>query len=769
MTANRLFSARPIVDPENSLLLRVLIQLMVSIGIMATDVAAETQMSIWAVPLSLVGATWSWRQRQRPQIGIKFALAAALLVALFHFFQNLLGNLNDTRMVLAELLVEVQAIHTFDMPRRKDLGYSIIIGVILISVAATIGQTMAFAPMLLVFLALALPVMVLDYRSRLKLPVLELQRETFQGQAAALPVKSLSKLLVTALALGLVVFALMPRLPSYQVQSMPMSGSLPTSSTFDASKIVNPGYQSRGKSGQAGQGGSSGQGSSEAKEDPDAFDDSNYYGFNQSMNQNMRGVLKPKLVMRVRSQAPGFWRVLGFDRYTGQGWVVSKNDEAKKVQRPSWSNKFSLPNPTYPKSRRIVQSYTTVAELPNVLPALTTPDELYFPTPEMAVDREGSLRAPGSLVPNFTYTVISQVPERDPAVLTKAGENYKISSVRKDLADYLQIPETLATKLRPFTEKLVADYTLSQVSRETTPLDNNYDKALYLAQHLKQNYQIPQDLVNLPQVPANADLTDWFLFRCQDKTQNNVQSGKGECLAGGYPDHFATVHTLMLRSIGIPARLAVGFDPGYFNPFTGMYEVKNTDAHALTEVYFPKYGWFAFDPIPGHPLLPPSVEDSQVFGVVKQLWNWVAGLLPVPVTAWLAWAIGGILSLLITIWVFCTQGWFGAICGLAGVVVLSFGGWMLFRSWRRWRYGRWLRQQPPMEQVYQQMLGLLQRRELPVRQVYETPLEHWHGLDGSIGIVVEPIVLAYVAWRYGGEPQNVDYLRSILLTIKSKS
>jgi transglutaminase-like putative cysteine protease len=760
MTANRLFSARPIVDPENSLLLRVLIQLMVSIGIMATDVAADTQMSFWAVPLSLVGATWSWRQRQRPQVGIKFALAAALLVALFYFFQNLLGNLNDTRMVLAELLVQVQAIHTFDMPRRKDLGYSIIIGVILISVAATIGQTMAFAPMLLIFLAIALPVMVLDYRSRLKLPVLEIQPETFQGQGAGLPIKSLSKLLATALILGLVVFALMPRLPSYQVQSMPMSGSLPVSANFDASKIVNPGYQSRGTGTKQGKGGKD-KGGSDSQENSDAFDDSSYYGFNQSMNQNIRGVMKPKLVMRVRSQAPGFWRVLGFDRYTGQGWVISKNDEAKKIERPGWANKFNLPTRSYPHSRKIVQSYTTVADMPNLLPALTTPEELYFPTPEMAIDREGSLRAPAGLVPNFTYTVVSQVATRDPAALTKAGEEYKNSSLRSDLADYLQIPEALAVKLRPFTEKLVADYTLSQVSRETTPLDNNYDKALFLAQHLKQNYQIPSDPLNLPPLPPNADLADWFLFRCQGI--------KKECVAGGSPDHFATTYTLMLRSIGIPARLAVGFDPGYFNPFTGMYEVKNTDAHALTEVYFPTYGWFAFDPIPGHPLLPPSVEDSQAFGVVKQLWNWVAGLLPVPVTAWLAWAIGGILSLLIMIWVFCTQGWFGAICGLAGVVVLSFGGWMLFRSWRRWRYGRWLRQQPPMEQVYQQMLGLLQRRELPVRQMHETPLEHWHGLDGSIGIVVEPIVLAYVAWRYGGEPQNVDYLRSILLTIKSKN
>jgi transglutaminase-like putative cysteine protease len=760
MTANRLFSARPIVDTENSLLLRVLIQLMVSVGIIATDVAAETQMSLWAVPLSIFGAAWSWRQRHRPQIAIKFALAAALLVALFHFFQNLLGNLNDTRMVLAELLVQVQAIHTFDMPRRKDLGYSIIIGVILISVAATIGQTMALAPMLLVFLALALPVMVLDYRSRLKLPVLAWQRQTFQGQTAALPLKNLSKLLVTALALGLVVFALMPRLPSYQIQSMPMSGELPVSENFDAKKIINPGYQSRSGANQSGKAGTgTGKAGSSGSAEAEAFDDSAYYGFNQSINQNLRGELKPKLVMRVRSQAPGFWRVLGFDRYTGQGWVISKNEEAKTVKRPGWASKFNLPTATYTNSRKIVQSYTTVSELPNLLPALAVPDEVYFPTKELAIDREDSLRSPGGLVPNFTYTVVSHVSERNVEFLTKAGSNYSRSSIRKDLADYLQIPDSLAAKLRPFTEKLIAEYPEHQVSREATPLDNNYDKVLYLAQYLKQNYQVPTNLTGLSPMPATADLADWFLFRCQNVAQ--------ECVAGGYPDHFATTYTLMLRSIGIPARLAVGFDPGYFNPFTGMYEVKNTDAHALTEVYFPKYGWFSFDPIPGHPILPPSVEDSQVFGVVKQLWDWVAGWLPLPVTAWLGWFFGSLMSIVVTIWIFCTQGWFGAICGLAGLVAISFGLWVLSNYWRKWRYGRWLRKQPPMEQVYQQMLGLLQRRELPVRQVHETPLEHWQGLDEAVGVVVEPIVLAYVAWRYGGEPQNVDYLRSILLTLKS--
>jgi transglutaminase-like putative cysteine protease len=53
-----------------------------------------------------------------------------------------------------------------------------------------------------------------------------------------------------------------------------------------------------------------------------------YYGFNSKMNQNLRGTLKPKVVLRVRSQAPGFWRVLAFDRYTGQGWEISRDDKS---------------------------------------------------------------------------------------------------------------------------------------------------------------------------------------------------------------------------------------------------------------------------------------------------------------------------------------------------------------------------------------------------------------------------------------------------------
>ncbi len=153
---------------------------------------------------------------------------------------------------------------------------------------------------------------------------------------------------------------------------------------------------------------------------------------------------------------------------------------------------------------------------------------------------------------------------------------------------------------------------------------------------------------------AKEDLVEAFLFKHQ----------------GGYPDHFSTVLTVvltvMLRSIGIPARLVAGFAPGEFNPFTGMYIVRNTDAYSMTEVYFPKYGWFAFDPIPGHALIPASIEEDWTFSVLRQFWNWVAGWLPSPVTGLLNGVFGTLFS-----WLFRAITWFIALFSQGWLSVLT--------------------------------------------------------------------------------------------------
>ena len=606
--------------------------------------------------------------------------------------------------------------------------------------------------MLLLFLAIALPVLVLNYRSRLGLSQSEAGNPSrLYGRADRSPLRyspisprRLGIFFLVVLGLGLVIFAFLPRFPGYQLRTFPVSSPMRVEGKFDGRSIINPGYVRKGNTGNGNGVNELGGGDSTGK--PGNLDNTFYYGFNSQINQNLRGEMKPKVVMRVRSQAEGFWRVLAFDRYTGKGWEISRNQQVLTVQRPRWSYQIFLPQATTAaRTKEVVQTYSVVSDLPNLVPALASPKELYFPTPEIAVDPEGGLRAPVGLSDNLTYTVISEVPYRDRTQLGLAPTNYS-----KNIQQYyLQIPPEIAKK--------VQQQTLSILATSPNTLESAYEQTLYLTQYLKQHYSIPQDPLALPFLGKNEDLVEAFLFKHQ----------------GGYPDHFSTTLTVMLRSIGIPARLVAGFAPGQFNPFTGLYIVHNTDAYAMTEVYFPKFGWFAFDPIPGHELIPPSIEESQTFSVLQQFWKWVAGWLPSPVTglldsvfsaiaSWVSGAIALVLALF-------SQGWLGVLTALIVATSLGFLSWLGWKQWRVWRYSRWLAGLPPMESLYQQMLHWVAQKGFR-KHPAQTPLEyarvsHQHHSPATAEVIDE-ICQAYVRWRYGGHAANWKQLKQRWLEVK---
>ncbi|WP_413168345.1 DUF3488 and transglutaminase-like domain-containing protein [Capilliphycus salinus ALCB114379] len=755
--------ATPKPEPEDSITLRILVQLLVIVGIIATDVAIEEPLNLWAIPVSLVGATWSYFRRRHRNVPVKFCIAIAMLVALAAFFGRLVGELNDTRLVLAQLLIHLQILHSFDLPRRKDLGYSMVIGLILLGVAATLSQTLTFGPVLLVFLAIALPTLIFDYRSRLGFAKLNL-KTTDQSKPSklfsALNPKFLGVSFILVVVLGLLIFALLPRFPSYQLRSFPVSSPIDLpQGQFDGTQVFNPGYASEDNpnndSENGGTGGSPRRGAGQ-------LDTTFYYGFDTQINQNLRGQLIPKVVMRVRSQARGFWRVVAFDEYTGQGWEISRNDEDQMyvVNRPPWSYQFLLyPQITPNETREIVQTYTIISQLPNLIPSMPWAKEVYFPTQELVIDEERNLRSPLDLREGMTYSVVSQVPFRDRSLLQQASTEYP----KKITEHYLDVPEEIREKVRQKTEEILQN--INQVAQNKKPLDNPYEKALYLAQYLKQNpvYRL-QDLP--PFLEDNEDLVEAFLFGYKN-------SPDGETITGGYPDHFATVLTIMLRSIGIPARLVAGFDSGEFNPFTGLYVVKNTDAHAMTEVYFPQYGWFAFNPIPGMELIPPSIEENQTFSALRSFWEWVAGWLPSPVTGLLQTIFGTLF-----IWVariirwflrLFTQGWVGLFSGILIALLVGFVGWLGFDRWQVWRYHRWLSKLPPEERCYQQMLKLLDSQGYK-KSPSQTPLEYaysmqqYHSLDEAE--VIEEVSQTYMRWRYGGKPANLSQMKALIQNLK---
>ncbi|WP_341524948.1 DUF3488 and DUF4129 domain-containing transglutaminase family protein [Nostoc sp. UHCC 0302] len=733
----------PLIEVEDSISLRVLVLALVILGIVATDIAGETTFSIWAIPLSVMGAIWSYYRRRDSNVPVKFCIAIGMLVALGAFFGRLVEELNDTRLGLAELLIQLQVLHSFDTPRRKNLGYSIVIGLILLGVAATLSQTLAFAPVLLLFLAIALPTLVLDYRSRLGLQPSKIKNEKSKKKNySILNYKFLIVNFLIIVGLGLAIFAVLPRFPGYQLRMFPVSSPIEIKGSFTGRTIINPGYVRKGNADNQG----SGTGQNQTGQ-PGKIDNGFYYGFNSQINQNLRGEMKPKVVMRVRSQAEGFWRVLGFDRYTGKGWEVSRNEDVTTIRRSPWSYQIFLSPPwSTGKTKEVVQTYTVVSDLPNLIPAMANAKEIYFPTPMLAVDKEGGLRSPVELSEDLTYTVISEVPYRDRTLLTQAPTNYP-QHIKKF---YLQIPEEITQKVRQRTEEILANYNRERVAKSLKSLDSPYEKTLYLAQYLKQNYSIPENALELPYLSEKEDLVEAFLFKYK----------------GGYPDHFSTVLTVMLRSIGIPARLVAGFSAGEFNPFTGMYVVRNTDAYAMTEVYFPKYGWFAFDPIPNHPLIPPSVEETQTFSVLRQFWHWVAGWLPSPVTGlltnvfetifrWVGRAIAWFFALF-------SQGWVGILTGSILATTAAFLGWLGWSQWRDWLNRRWLNKLPAMESLYQQMLQWTAQKGLG-KHPAQTPLEYakvssQHHAPITAEVINE-ICQAYVDWRYGGHAPNLKRLR----------
>ncbi|MGQ9866077.1 MAG: transglutaminase TgpA family protein [Pseudanabaenaceae cyanobacterium] len=733
--------------PEESILLRVLVQLLVFVGIAATDVAASQTFSLWAVPLSAVGAGWAWYARKRRNLLVKFCIAIAMIAMLVVFLNDLVNQVEETRLLLARLLIQLQVLHSFDLPRRKDLGYSSVIGLILLGVAGTIGQTMVFGLWLLLFLAIALPVLVLDYRSRLQLPP-----RGFAIQQLGLTPAGLLSLFVLVLLLGLGIFLALPRFSGYQLRAFPVSLNVTIQREVAPGTILNPGRPNENTQGNGATRGTVGNGGNGEGQEADEGLLPPLFG-EEIQETGQRREPKSRLAMRVRSQAPLFWRVLAYDEYTGKGWRFRESEgRIRTLEQQPNSYEFYIPPALGSaffsrNNREVIQTYTIVAEnFPNLVPTAAVPYRVFFPSRQLDLDDAGGIRAPGALPPELTYTVISSVPMRNVELLRQTSRLYSGAAIARK---YLQVPATLRPFLREQSNALFAK-AVNPETGEPILFDNAYDATVFLTQALKQTYPVRS--------------LDFDAEAGQDLVQEFFRQG------GGQSSHFVSALVLMLRELGIPARFAVGFAPGQFNPFTGFYEVRNTDAMALAEVFFPGVGWLTFDPSPNRPLYPSAVEDNRTFDALREAWRWLMQWVPEGWRAALAalwqqivnglgWAIAGLFQLLFGMgW----QGFVGGVAMVFGVMVTVWGVLQLgLWGWQRWR---WSRLAPP-ERWYRALLQDLQEQGT-AKSPQQTPREYVgsavQGAPPSQREAALGIVAMYEDWRYGNrEVTAVDRLREL--------
>jgi protein-glutamine gamma-glutamyltransferase len=132
--------------------------------------------------------------------------------------------------------------------------------------------------------------------------------------------------------------------------------------------------------------------------------------------------------------------------------------------------------------------------------------------------------------------------------------------------EYLQLP--------------VLDPRIPQLAKQASgPESNNYDRAVAVERYLKTHYGYTLQLLRSP---VEDPLANFLFVRKQ-----------------GHCEYFASSMAVMLRTLGIPARVVNGFRSAEFNDITGNYVIRARDAHAWVEGYFPGYGWITFDPTPG--------------------------------------------------------------------------------------------------------------------------------------------------------------------------
>jgi transglutaminase-like putative cysteine protease len=735
---------------EDSIPLRVLVQIFVFISIGAMDSVASSGNSAWAIPLSAIAGVWAWYARRKRNVIVKLFIAIAMIAMLVVFLRDLVRNTDETRLLLARLLIQLQVLHSFDLPRRKDLGYSIVIGLILMALAATLSQTMVFALWLIAFLLLGIPILLLDHRSRLGVPT-----KSFQPEKMGISLLPLSGLLAIVLVLGLTIFAFLPRLPGFQLRNFPVSVNLSVQRDVPRGDILTRQQQNQQQSGNGtspnGTGGTGDNNDLETLPPLFAPEIDTVSGSQQSKQR------QPELVMRVRSQAELFWRVMAYDEFTGKGWRISRNDptQIRTVRRNPFNYEFfvaqqphasiGIKKPLQPvASQDVVQTYTiTSPNFPNLVPAASVPKQVFFPSEELDIDPEGMIRGPGPLPEDLTYTVISNVVARDAQQLRQLPNEYP-RSIRNY---YLQVPTNLSPNVRNQALSMIAN--AKDKDGKLIALDNPYDVVVQIAQSVKQNYAIKP----LKFDESKGDLVSQF-----------IEQG------GGEESHFVSTMAVMLRSLGIPTRYVVGFAPGKFNPFTGLYEVQNIDTQSLVEVYFPVYGWISFDPIPNRPLFPPSLENNRTFGVIQTFWSWIAQFLPSSVTNFFSALfdnigkfLGGVFNWLIE------MGWIGFAFGLAIAFGIGIGGWALWQFAIWWWQRQRLQKMPIPQRTYQQMLQWLSEQGKP-KLSYQTPQEYVASLSDRVSEkqadAIAKITQIYQDWRYGDRAIGYNLAAELKMLLK---
>ena len=310
----------------------------------------------------------------------------------------------------------------------------------------------------------------------------------------------------------------------------------------------------------------------------------------------------PTTVLRVRGPQRGlYWRATTLDQFEADRWIENPTLLSTELSPGTVPDDPLLPARARNQRTWTKQEVEVVALRETRIVAASQPVRLDASEVGGVFHlASGLFRAPGGLARGQRYTVHSFAPRPGPKELATIEADYP-----GELSRYLQLGRT---QVEPFGNS-GRDARVDALFRDERyvalwPYQGVWEQAQRLRAGARTPYgavvaietwlRSTGDFVYDETPPPNGDLPPLAAF---------VERGKA-----GYCQQFSGAMALMLRFLGIPARVAAGFTSGKRED--GAWVVSDTNAHTWVEAWFPGYGWLSFDPTPGRGALAASYSAS---------------------------------------------------------------------------------------------------------------------------------------------------------------
>ena len=272
-----------------------------------------------------------------------------------------------------------------------------------------------------------------------------------------------------------------------------------------------------------------------------------------------------------------YWRDRVYDRYENGNWNSSY--EGLEVWDDATADPFSdLQGRTNTQLLFTAQDSIVLLHAAAQPIALNRAAKFSFAANEDGSEDVAALFAASPVLAGESYDTTASIAVPTANQLHDAGLEYPAWITER----YLQLPVDFSPRFADLAQMLIENL--------TTP----YEKTVAITNYLRSELEYVD---RMPLAPIDRDPIEWALF---DQKQ-------------GFCNYYASAEVLMLRSLGIPARLAVGYAQGERENVGGrtQYTVRLRDAHAWPEVYFPGIGWVEFEPTANQdPLIRPLINTE---------------------------------------------------------------------------------------------------------------------------------------------------------------